>query len=209
MTPPQFGIERDLADRRADALAPVIFVGEAAARPADVRHLDRLQRGDDVVADAARIGDRRIGADPYAFVNAVAEMLGELAEDVAVDLRAGLRRVDRHGNLVRSPCRRDHHHAQQHARRNESSHGTLSDSLLQKAYVRAELQCGQRDCGGQYRSTRNPGNSLEVFRVSRHELRVVENGGRRDQQIHRRDPISSAFDRGQELPVRRAKRASG
>ena len=55
-------VERDGSpSRRADALAPVVLVGETAARPADVWHLQRLQRGHDVVADAARVGDRRSG----------------------------------------------------------------------------------------------------------------------------------------------------
>ena len=61
-------VERDGSPiHRTDALAPVVLVGETAARPADVRHLQRLQRGDDVVADAARVGDRRVGADPDAL----------------------------------------------------------------------------------------------------------------------------------------------
>src|SRR4029453_13189336 len=93
------GVER-LWPQRADALAPVVFVGEAAARPANVRHLDRLQRGDDVIADAASIRNRGIRADPYTLISAVAEMLGELAENVAVDLRSGLRRVNREYNLL-------------------------------------------------------------------------------------------------------------
>ena len=89
ITPPQFGLSVAGARSRADAVAPVVFVGEAAARPADVRHLQRLERGDDVVADAARVRDAGVRADPDALVDAVAEMLGELAEDVAVDLRPG------------------------------------------------------------------------------------------------------------------------
>jgi hypothetical protein len=46
----------------------------------------------------------------------MAEMLGELPEDVPVDRRAGLRRVDRDGNLVRRPGWRNHHRTEQHAR---------------------------------------------------------------------------------------------
>ena len=44
---------------RADAVAPVVFVGEAAAGPANVRHFYCLERCHHVVADAARIGNRR------------------------------------------------------------------------------------------------------------------------------------------------------
>ena len=43
ITPPQFGIQRRRAlVARADAVAPVVLVGEAAARPAHVGHLERL-----------------------------------------------------------------------------------------------------------------------------------------------------------------------
>ena len=80
--------------RRTDAFAPVVVVGEAAARPPHVRHLQRLECRDDVVADAARVGDGRAGTDPHALVDALAQVLGELAEEVAVDLRAGLRGID-------------------------------------------------------------------------------------------------------------------
>ena len=99
ITPPQLGLRVTHA-LRADAVAPVIFISEAAAGPAHVRYLHRLQRGDDVVADAARIRDLGVRADPDAFINAVAEMLGELAEDVAVDFRAGLGRIHRQDNLL-------------------------------------------------------------------------------------------------------------
>src|SRR5262249_16191461 len=70
------GIER-LWPLRADAFAPVVFVREAAARPANVRRLYRLQCGDDVVADAPRIRNWGIRTDPYALINAMAEVLGE------------------------------------------------------------------------------------------------------------------------------------
>ena len=69
----------------ADAVLPVVFVREATTRPAQQGDLDALEGGDDIVADAAGVGDRAILADPHAFVNAVAEVLRELAVDVAVD----------------------------------------------------------------------------------------------------------------------------
>ena len=105
MTPPQFGVEGG-GPVLADALAPVVLVREAPARPAHVRHLDRLERGHDVVADAAGVGDGGVGTDPDALVDAGAEVLGELAEDVPVDLRARLRGVDRHGHGVGGRRRR-------------------------------------------------------------------------------------------------------
>ena len=89
------GIERRGAlVARTDAVAPVIFVGEAAAGPAHVRHLDGLESRDHVIADAAGVGDFRIRPDPHAFVHAAAEMLGELTEEMAIDFRAGFRDVD-------------------------------------------------------------------------------------------------------------------
>ena len=77
-----------------DAVAPVVVVGKAAARPADVRHLKRLERGDHVIANAARVRDRGIWTDPYAIVDAVPEMLSKLAKNVAINLRAGFRHVN-------------------------------------------------------------------------------------------------------------------
>ena len=68
---------------------PVVLVGEAAARPAEDGDVELLQRRDDVVADAARVGDRRVLADPDALVDAAAEVLGEVAVDVPVDDRPG------------------------------------------------------------------------------------------------------------------------
>ena len=53
-----------------------------------------LQRFDNVRAHAVDVGDRRILADVEPAVNAAAQMLGEVAVNVAVDLRARMRRVD-------------------------------------------------------------------------------------------------------------------
>src|SRR5690606_3488203 len=76
------GVDLDRAlGRRADAFAPVVFVGEAAAGPADHRDREVLERADDVVAKAVGIGDLAALAYPQATVDAVAEVLGELGED--------------------------------------------------------------------------------------------------------------------------------
>ena len=64
----------------------MIFVAEAAARPADIGDVERAQGGDDVAADAADMGDRRIAADPDAAVNAGAEMLGNLLGRLLVEI---------------------------------------------------------------------------------------------------------------------------
>src|SRR5690242_971889 len=93
------GIER-LWPLAPDAFAPVVLVGEAATRPAHIRHLDRLQRGDDIVADAASIRNRGTRPDPYAFVNAVAKMLSELAEDIAINLRSSFGCINVQVNLL-------------------------------------------------------------------------------------------------------------
>ena len=101
-TPPQCVLTlRGAFGAVADAVAPVVLVGEAAAGPAQHRHAELLERGDDVVAEAARVGDRRVLADPDAFVDQAAEVLGELAVDGRVDDGAG--RVGAHGDFHR--CR--------------------------------------------------------------------------------------------------------
>src|SRR3954453_4778697 len=73
----------------SDAISPVIFVGKASARIADVRNLDRSERADHIAANASRIRDRGIAPDPYATINAVTEMLGKLTENIAVYSRSG------------------------------------------------------------------------------------------------------------------------
>ena len=91
---------------RPDAIAPVIFVGEAAAGPAHVRHVQRTQCREHVVAQAAGVRNDRVLPDPHAFIDAAAEMLGELAVDVPVDDRAGSIGVDRGVHGHHGSCRR-------------------------------------------------------------------------------------------------------
>ncbi len=85
---------------RADAFAPVIFIREAAARPTHHRHFQFLQRLDDVVAIAARVRNLRVLADPDSLVDAVAQVLRELAIDVAIDLGARLVGPNGHGETA-------------------------------------------------------------------------------------------------------------
>src|ERR1035437_4080169 len=75
---------------RADTLSPVVFIGKAAAGPANVRHLYRFQGANHIVANPASIRDFGIRPDPNTFIHAVAKMFSELPENVAVDLRSGL-----------------------------------------------------------------------------------------------------------------------
>ena len=62
-----------------DAVLPVVLVGKTAAGPAQNGDLHLLQGFDDIVPHAAGIGDGRVFSDIYTFVNASAEMLGEMA----------------------------------------------------------------------------------------------------------------------------------
>ena len=90
-TPPQWVLIIDgplLAG--TDPVLPVVLVGEAAARPAQHGDVELLERGDDVVADPARVRDRGARAHPDALVDAPAEVLGEVAVDVLVHDRARL-----------------------------------------------------------------------------------------------------------------------
>src|ERR1019366_8914570 len=80
---------------RPDPVAPVRSVGEAASGPAYVWHMNRFQCGNHVVADAACVRNCGIGTDPDTVVNAMSEMLGELPEQIAVDLRTGFGCVNR------------------------------------------------------------------------------------------------------------------
>ena len=96
VTPPQWV----LTMRRAllpwtDPVHPVVLVGKATAGPAQDGRIKTLQRLDHVVADAAGVGDRRVLADPKPFVDAAAQVLGEVTVDVLVDgYRAEIRPND-------------------------------------------------------------------------------------------------------------------
>ena len=113
MTPPQKVFTRcGRLSRGADAVAPVVLVGEAAAGPAQHRDLQLLERREHVVAIAARVGNRRVFADPDAFVDIAAEVLHELAMQRRIDRGAGLVGADRQRGvrwrpLVGRECGRD------------------------------------------------------------------------------------------------------
>src|SRR5262249_18312865 len=68
-----------------DTVRPVILVGEAASRPAQDWNLASLKRRHDVVSNAPRIRNRALLADPESIIDAVAEMLGEVPVDIAID----------------------------------------------------------------------------------------------------------------------------
>ena len=89
--------------RGPDAVAPVVGVGEAAAGPAQVGHLDFLQRLHHVQPDAALLGHVQLFIYPKTIVNAAAQMLSELPVDVPADLQ--LRAAGLHGHLHRRGLR--------------------------------------------------------------------------------------------------------
>src|ERR1700744_6444035 len=79
---------------RADAVAPVIQITETSARPADHRYMNLAQRLHHILAITTDIGDLAVWPDPDAFIDAPAQMLGELAIDMPVDHRTRLGQID-------------------------------------------------------------------------------------------------------------------
>src|SRR4051812_42132188 len=82
------------AAARGDAGAPGIFVGETAPRPTGHPDPPPPPRPRHPRGIAVRVRDRRLLADPYPFVDAAAEMLGELAEYGGLDPRPGVGGID-------------------------------------------------------------------------------------------------------------------
>jgi hypothetical protein len=68
-----------------DTVFPVIFIGEASARPAQNRQLDGFERLNDVVAHAIGVRDRGILSHIDTVIDASAQMLGEMAVNVFID----------------------------------------------------------------------------------------------------------------------------
>jgi len=88
---------------RADAVFPMVFVGETPARPAQDGDFAFLQRGHDVVANAASVRNRAVFLHPIALVNAAAQVFGEMTVDVAVDGGLGVTGAERElGGVLRS-----------------------------------------------------------------------------------------------------------
>src|SRR5690606_6240897 len=91
---------------RTDAVAPMIELGKTTARPTHEWHTNLAQRRNDITADPAHVGDRRVLADPDAFVDAAPEMLDEVAVDVRIDFRTRLVRRDGDVRVDRARGRR-------------------------------------------------------------------------------------------------------
>ena len=79
---------------RADAVHPVVFVGEAAARPAEVGDFQFFQGIQHVVSIALCIGYFGFGADPKPAIDTGPEVFGELTVDMFADLLVSLLRID-------------------------------------------------------------------------------------------------------------------
>jgi hypothetical protein len=93
MTPPQLGLSVTV---RCGPM-PLRQWYSSAKHPPGQRTFGtfyRSKRSDDIVADSACVWNLGIWTDPDALVNTVAKVLSELAEDVAVNLRAGLGNVN-------------------------------------------------------------------------------------------------------------------
>ena len=116
---------------RADAVAPMVGVGEAAARPAHQWHMQLLERANDVIAPALGVGDGRLLADVHALVDAGAEIFGELPVHVFVDDRAGFGGVDADADLAGGERRR-YDHAEDGEAVFDDAHAGVSRQLVFK-----------------------------------------------------------------------------
>src|SRR5262245_6649955 len=72
----------------AYAVAPMVTVGEAASRPAQVRSADSLHIVNELFADPVYVGNPGIASNPDAVIDHATEMLDEMPVDVGVDDRA-------------------------------------------------------------------------------------------------------------------------
>ena len=84
---------------RSYAVHPVIFVGKAAAGPAQDGHAELLERVEYVGAVTVDVGDVGVGTYPQTTVDACAEVLGKLSVEFLVDLLLALVGMDRHLSL--------------------------------------------------------------------------------------------------------------
>src|SRR5262249_24349138 len=74
--------------RRADAVAPLVAIGEASARPSEIRSADSLHVVNELLANPVVVRDPRIASDPDAVIDHAAEMLNEMPVQMRVDDRA-------------------------------------------------------------------------------------------------------------------------
>src|SRR5512146_2068349 len=70
---------------RADAVTPVVVVGEAATGPAQHRDTQFLEVIERLLAVAVDVGNAGLRPDPQASVHARSQMLGEVAVELRLD----------------------------------------------------------------------------------------------------------------------------
>src|SRR5262245_43025263 len=71
--------------RRADAVAPMVTVGEAPARPAQIRSADSLHVFNELLANPVHARNLGIASHPDAVIDHTAEMLDEMHVQIRVD----------------------------------------------------------------------------------------------------------------------------
>src|SRR5262245_52819856 len=76
--------------RRADAVAPMVTIGEAPARPAQIRSADSLHVFNELLANPVHVRNLGIASNPDAVIDHAAEMLDEMPVQMRVDDRAWL-----------------------------------------------------------------------------------------------------------------------
>src|SRR6185437_6454611 len=89
--------------RLTDPIAPVIAIGEASARPTEIRRGNHLHVIDKLFTDSIDVGNRRVSSDPHAVVNNASKVLDEMPVDIRVDHVAGFVRRE-HNFRVRTKC---------------------------------------------------------------------------------------------------------
>ena len=131
-------VRRGAVSRAADAVAPVVAVGEASAGPADRRPRGQAAAAvDERAPDAAGIGNLRAFADPDAVVDDAAEVLDEVPVEICgrsgqSARRAGCRcaRRRRGSNAESAPARcRRRQVAESRVASYESRHSTAVRGL--------------------------------------------------------------------------------
>src|SRR5699024_5772454 len=95
----------------ADAVAPVVLLGEATAGPAQVRDPQLSQCLHDVASDPTLVGDVGVLTDPEPSVDAPPQVFGEVAVQVAADGGSGQVEVDDGGRAHRGSSRGCESHA--------------------------------------------------------------------------------------------------
>ena len=68
-----------------DTVTPVVFVGKATARPAQIRYINMFKSGDNIVPHSVRIRNLRVFPYPKAIIDTSSQMFGKLSVDMSAD----------------------------------------------------------------------------------------------------------------------------